>query len=424
MRYNLTMKKLNGMRIDLAVEVLRRLLPMKEPADAALRRFFQENRTGKSERAFAAEAAFSILRRKTMIDHLIAQSGEQGTPRKMVLAWLARIEGMNLRELHPYLIEQEEKWLASIKAVSLDDAPLEAKADLPEWIVSRLKRYMSSDDILSIGRAMQHKAPMDLRVNTVKAKREEVLAEIGGEATRYSPIGIRFNDKFPLNENPLFLEGKVEVQDEGSQLLGFLLAPRRREMVVDFCAGAGGKTLMLGALMGSTGRLYAFDVSERRLEKLGPRLKRSGLSNVNPQWIQSENDIRVKRLSGKIDRVLVDAPCSGTGTLRRNPDLKWRQSGESLKELAKMQASILAGASVLVKPGGRIVYATCSILQEENQEIVSHFLASHPDFRLLDASEILKGQHIDLGTGQYLELRPDIHGTDGFFASAMERIGA
>ncbi len=416
------MKKLNGMRIDLIVEALRRLLPMKEPADVALRRFFQENRAGKSERAFAAEAAFSILRRKTMIDYLIEQSGEQGTPRKLLLVWLSRMEGMNLKELHPYLSEPEEKWLASVKAVALDDAPLDARADLPEWVISRLRQYMGIEDILSIGRAMQQKAPMDIRVNTIKAKREEAIAKIGGEATPYSPIGLRFKDKFPLNENPFFLEGKVEVQDEGSQLLGYLLAPKRREMVVDFCAGAGGKTLMLGALMGSTGRLYAFDVSEKRLEKLSPRLKRSGLSNVTPQWIQSENDIRVKRLSGKIDRVLVDAPCSGTGTLRRNPDLKWRQSERTLEELTKKQSSILEGASILLKPGGRIVYATCSILQEENQEIVSRFLESHPDFRLLDASEILKSQHIDLDTGKYLELRPDIHGTDGFFAAAMEKL--
>ena len=415
------MKKINRIRLELSVEALRRILPMRDPADSALRRFFQEERTGKSERAYVAETVFAILRKKLQIDHLIEASGEKGTPRRILLAFLARMEGMNLKELQPYLSEEEEKWLKSLKAVRLDDLPLEIRAELPEWIVSRLRSGMSDDEILSIGRAMQQRAPFDLRVNTIKAGRAEMLESMGGEAMKWSPAGIRIAENFPLNENPLFLDGKIEVQDEGSQLLGYLLSPKRREMVVDFCAGAGGKTLMIGALMSSTGRIYAFDVSEKRLEKLKPRLARSGLSNVTPQLIRNENDIKVKRLSRKIDKVLVDAPCSGLGTLRRNPDLKWRQSEKSVEELKEKQLAILSGASVLVKPGGRLVYSTCSILPEENQEIVGKFLESHPDFRLLDASEIMKSQHIDLDTGKYLELRPDIHGTDGFFAAAMER---
>lgn len=417
------MKRLNGIRLELAVEAMRRIAALHEPADVGLRRFFQDNpKAGRSERAFVAETVFGILRRRSFIDHVLEKvDGKHGTPRKTVLAYLSRIEGMNLRELQPYLSESEEKWLASVKAVPADDLPLEVRAELPAWVVSRLKPVMGDSEILALGRSLQQQAPLDLRVNTIKAKREEVIAELGGEATRGSPVGVRILDKFALNENTLFLEGKVEVQDEGSQLLGYIVAPKRREMVVDFCAGAGGKTLMLGALMGSAGRLYAFDVSEKRLNNLKPRLKRSGLSNVSPQLIQNENDIKVKRLSGKIDRVLVDAPCSGLGTLRRNPDLKWRQSEESLGELVKKQAAILAGASVLVKPGGRLVYATCSILPEENQCIIAAFLESHPQFELLDCSEILKSQHIELNTGKYLELRPDIHGTDGFFAAAMQK---
>jgi len=205
-------------------------------------------------------------------------------------------------------------------------------------------------------------------------------------------------------------------------LLGYLLAPKRGEMVVDFCAGAGGKTLLLGALMRSTGRLYAFDVSARRLAKLKPRVARSGLSNMHPVCIASENDIRVKRLAGKIDRVLVDAPCSGLGTLRRNPDLKFRQSPGSIEELTQKQAAILASASRLLKQGGRLVYATCSILPEENQLIVQAFLAAHPDFVLRPASEVLQQQKIALDTGDYLELRPHLHNTDGFFAAVLERV--
>ncbi len=217
------------------------------------------------------------------------------------------------------------------------------------------------------------------------------------------------------------MSGKIEVQDEGSQLLCYLVAPKRREMVVDFCAGAGGKTLMLGALMQSLGRLYAFDVSEHRLDKLKPRLKRSGLSNVHPQLLVSENDIRVKRLGGKIDRVLVDAPCSGFGTLRRNPDLKWRQNDAGIAELAAKQRAILTAAAALVKPGGRLVYATCSFLRAENQDVVAVFLAAHPHFRLLPANDVLRQQQIALDTGEFLQIYPHRHGCDGFFAAVMDR---
>jgi len=192
-------------------------------------------------------------------------------------------------------------------------------------------------------------------------------------------------------------------------------------MVVDFCAGAGGKTLMLGALMRSQGRLYAFDVSPGRLAKLKPRLARSGLSNVQPVLIQNERDTHVKRLAGKIDRVLVDAPCSGFGTLRRNPDLKWRQSAAGIAELTQKQQRILDSAATLVKPGGRLVYATCSVLPEENQAIVETFLASHAQFSRIDAAAELARARIPLDTGVELKLYPHRHGCDGFFAAVLQR---
>lgn len=192
-------------------------------------------------------------------------------------------------------------------------------------------------------------------------------------------------------------------------------------MVVDFCAGAGGKTLAIGAAMRSTGRLYAFDISEKRLANLGPRLARSGLSNVHPARIDSEHDAKVKRLAGKIDRVLVDAPCSGLGTLRRNPDLKWRQSAQAVEEMSAKQLSILASAARLLKAGGRLVYATCSVLARENQQVVEQFLAQHADFVLVPAGEALAAQKIPLEMGPYLELYPHVHQTDGFFAAVLER---
>jgi len=178
----------------------------------------------------------------------------------------------------------------------------------------------------------------------------------------------------------------------------------------------------MGAAMSSQGRLYAFDVSDSRLANLAPRLKRSGLSNVFPQRIANENDAKVKRLRGKIDRVLVDAPCTGLGTLRRNPDLKWRQSEQGLAELNTKQRSILEAAAALVKPGGRLVYGTCSLLREENEDIVSAFLAAHPDFHIVPVKEILQRLGIRIAESEtYLHLYPHLHQTDGFFAAVMER---
>jgi 16S rRNA (cytosine967-C5)-methyltransferase len=255
--------------------------------------------------------------------------------------------------------------------------------------------------------ALNSPAPLDLRVNTIKADRDDVLAALERDglpatAMPYSPLGLRLQGKPALQKHPRFLDGSFEVQDEGSQLLGQLLAPRRGEMVCDFCAGAGGKTLLLGAMMHSTGRLYAFDVSEKRLAKLKPRLARSGLSNVQGLLIAHERDTKVKRLAGKFDRVLVDAPCSGLGTLRRNPDLKWRQTPESVAELTAKQAAILAAAASLVKTGGRLVYATCSLLTEENEDHRRGLPGRHGDFRLLPVGELLAAQKIPLEMGQYL----------------------
>ena len=347
------------------------------------------------------------------------------TPRSLLLAYLVKFQGLNLRELAPLVSEAEAKSLAGIKATSVESQPLAIQAEFPDWLVEKLSGSWQKARYSSLGRSLQQSAPLDLRVNTLLADRNDVLAllqkdGIEGTATLYSPIGIRLAGKPAINRHELFLAGKVEVQDEGSQLLGYLLAPKRRDMVVDFCAGAGGKALMLGALMHSQGRIYAFDNSEKRLKNLKPRLKRSGLSNLFPQLIGNENDIKVKRLTGKIDRVLVDAPCSGLGTLRRNPDLKWRQSPQSIEELKHKQPAILSSASHLLKPGGRLVYATCSFLPEENQEIVEHFLTGHPAFMLLNCSELLAQQKIPLDTGVFLQLSPHVYGTDGFFAAALE----
>jgi 16S rRNA (cytosine967-C5)-methyltransferase len=410
-------------RIELVIQALRTILPLAHPADTTLRYFFKEERIGSNERELVAETVFGVLRHRLLLEHACVTNP---TPRRMALAYLLKFGGYNLRELEPVLKRDEKEWLATVKAVKPEELPLSVQAELPDWLVEMMRATYSDMDILTIGKSMQQGAPLDVRVNTLLAKREDVLKQlhdkkIEATVTPYSPIGIRLKEKIPLNKDALFTEGKVEVQDEGSQLLGYLLAPKRNDMVVDFCAGAGGKTLMLSALMNSQGRLYAMDVSEKRLANLKPRLKRSGASNIQPMLIAHENDLKVKRLAGKIDRVLVDAPCSGLGTLRRNPDLKFRQSPGSIEELTQKQAAILASASRLLKKGGRLVYATCSILPEENQHIVQAFLTSHPDFVMIPVGPVLRQQKIELEAVDYLELRPHLHNTDGFFAAILER---
>ena len=409
--------------IEGAAVMTAELLKFAQPADAALSAYFRAQKTGSRERAFIAETAYTVLRRRRW---LLRLAGEHANPGQLVLAALVRIEGVNQRSLEAALDADEMDWGHALKAKPVPQLTLAEQADFPDWLEQRLSARMTAEELLALARGLNRPAPLDLRVNDMKAKRAEVLAQLAAEglaaeACRYAPQGIRLASKPALARHPLYLEGKIEVQDEGSQLLGLLLAPKRGEMVVDFCAGAGGKTLLLGALMRSAGRLYAFDVSDKRLAKLKPRVARSGLSNVHPACIAGENDQRVKRLAGKIDRVLVDAPCSGLGTLRRNPDLKWRQTPESVAELMRKQADILAAAARLVKPGGRLVYATCSILDEENAAIVDAFLAAHPEFQRLSAQQLFAKQGIELDCGTDMRLLPHVHGTDGFYAAVLER---
>jgi len=411
-------------QLDAIVNALTVVLAARAPADAQLREFFRENRNlGHRDRALVADTVYAALRRRRLLEHLTPNA----TPREIALATLVKLQGIGVSQIEAVLRDDEREWLAKLKATDIDALPDAIRADLPDWVIARLRRGMKEDEILALARGLQQAAPLDLRVNSLKAPREAVLDrlaydEIEAHPTKLSPLGVRLKEKPALNQHPMFLDGAVEVQDEGSQILGLLVEPRRGEMVVDFCAGAGGKTLQMGAAMNSTGRLYAFDISDKRLANLAPRLKRSGLSNVFPQRIANENDAKVKRLRGKIDRVLVDAPCTGLGTLRRNPDLKVRQTEEGLAELNAKQRAILAAAAALVKPGGRLVYGTCSLLSEENEDIVREFLTAHPDFRLVPAKEVLEKQGVKLaGAGEYMHLYPHVHDTDGFFAAVMER---
>jgi 16S rRNA (cytosine967-C5)-methyltransferase len=418
-----------------AAMLLTNLLDFNSPADAKLGEFFRNHRElGTKERAFVAESVYGVLRRLRYLSTVAAnEENDPDDARKLILAWLLRVQGKSLRELDEILTDQQKEWAIAIKAKSTDNLPLAVQADVRDWFWDKLVTQYGEAEALTICRSMFEQASLDLRVNTIKASREEVLAKMQAEntvkdnviaTTPYSPIGIRMGAKLNISRHVLFTEGKIEVQDEGSQLLSYLVSPKRGMMVADFCAGAGGKTLAIGALMKNTGRLYAFDVSEKRLHNLGQRLKRSGLSNLHAQVISSEQDPKLKRLNGKFDRVLVDAPCSGLGTLRRNPDLKWRQTEQDVLELTQKQTAILARAAKLTKAGGRLIYATCSLLCDENEAIVEAFMQANPEFRLVPASEVLAHHHIALDTGPYLRLLPHLHQTDGFFAAVFEKQAA
>jgi 16S rRNA (cytosine967-C5)-methyltransferase len=415
--------KLTPAQFQEASTLLVQVLQFSAPADALLSAHFRHNpKLGSQARAQIADCIYGVLRKL----HALRWLMPEGTPRLWLLLWLARSQGISLRELEPLTREKDRDKLAQAKSKPLEHAPLEVQTELPEWVLQSLQDSFGDEALLALGRALQQTAPLDLRVNTQKAGRESVLEALKQEGidskpTPYSPWGIRIASPFDLSRHPLFKTGQIEVQDEGSQLLAVLTGARRGEMVADLCAGAGGKTLALGAAMASSGRLYAFDINEKRLAKLSPRLKRSGLSNVTAQVISSENDTRLKRLAGKLDRVLIDAPCSGLGTLRRNPDLKFRQSPQTVESLTRTQASLIRAGAKLIKAGGRLVYATCSLLPAENQTIVESFLADHPEFKRLPANEVLAAQRIDLDTGEYLQLNPAVHGTDGFFAAVLEK---
>jgi len=416
--------------LDACAELVRLTLKFDHPADAIVSRFFRDNRgLGPRERATMAETVYTVLRKKLLFDHL-APSGSGPKERRLAILGFYG-PGDFLRSA---LSEQEINWLDQCEKVSPHDLMERHRHNLPEWLVEPLKAQLGAEfwplvETLNLG------AGLDLRVNTFKAKRADVqkeLAKAGIKAvnTPYSPWGLRIAGKPALNKNEAFVRGEFEVQDEGSQLLSMLLDAKRGEMVVDFCAGAGGKTLAIGAAMRSTGRLYAFDTSAHRLDAFKSRLKRSGLSNVHPAAIAHERDDRVKRLTGKMDRVLVDAPCTGLGTLRRNPDLKWRQNLQAVEEMAVKQAAILQSASRMLKSGGRLVYATCSVLPQENEAIAEAFSATNPDFVPLAAGDVLAELKVENaatlcsggeGGQQYLRLWPHRHATDGFFAAVWQK---
>jgi 16S rRNA (cytosine967-C5)-methyltransferase len=415
---------INAALVRHAEAALHELLRFAAPADQTLSRYFRQHRElGHRDRAFIAESSFAVLRRRRSLE-AAAGSGE---PRALLSAALLRVLGYSGRALAAMA---DAELIERVRATRANAWPDAVRADLPDWLWERLVAEHGREEAMRIAQGLLNPAPLDLRVNLALTSREEVLARfardgIAAAPTAFAPSGVRLAEKPAINQHALFRDGLVEVQDEGSQLLAWLLAPRRGEMVADYCAGAGGKALALAMLMRGSGRVYAMDVSAKRLAALGPRAARARVNNIHSLALAGESDARAKRLAGKLARVLVDAPCSGFGTLRRNPDLKWRHGASAIGELAQKQREILQAAARLVAPGGRLVYATCSILRDENEAVAEAFeRRAQGEFRPLSCATLLAAQRIALDTGERLRLWPHQHQTDGFFAAAFERLSA
>ena len=428
-------------QIAAAIELMATIAADGRPADAVASHYFKSRRyIGSKDRRAISTRVWGALRRRARLGWWLAELKFEDFPRERVLADLIltdRLDEAALKALFsgeknaPEKLTAEDRRLIeqlSGKDIFNHAMPSSVKGEFPDWIEPRLAALFGEDLSREMA-VMRDEAPVDLRVNTLATDRETaqaVLAKEGlkSEPTPLSPIGLRLPARVALAAQGPFKDGLVEVQDEGSQLVALLTGAEPGQAVLDLCAGAGGKTLALAAAMKNKGRLVACDTHSARSERAVQRLRRAGVHNVTRHVLEGEGDKWLKRQKGTFDRVLVDAPCSGSGTWRRNPDAKWRLTEAGLLELVALQGKILTQASALVKPGGRLVYATCSLLPEENERQVEVFLAANTDFAVIPIADAW-GETV--GTpcpvpGPYLRLSPAAHNTDGFFAAVMQRV--
>jgi 16S rRNA (cytosine967-C5)-methyltransferase len=426
-------------RLATATDLLAEVMDTPRPADAVTSAFFRARRyIGAKDRGEIASLVYGVMRHWARLHWWLERVNHMPDPRALVIADCILAGGrtadavaglFNGAKFAPApLSDRERKLIRALDTRTLNhpDQPEAVQAEVPEWAEASM-RATFGDRFLAEASGMLGEAPLDLRVNPVKGTRDEAmkaLADAGIKATPtdLSPVGLRLAGRAPVMALDAYKSGMIEIQDEGSQLVAFMADAQPGMQVVDFCAGAGGKTLAIAAMMENKGRVVATDVLEGRLTRAKERFRRAGLHNIETRAIKTERDPWVKRHKGKFDRVVVDAPCSGTGTWRRNPDSRWRPLGPGLSELVPLQASILDSAARLVRPGGRVIYATCSVLREENEGQVEAFLASHSDFTLLpvpNAWPVAWGKP-PVGTDM-LRLTPLRHDTDGFFAAVLER---
>lgn len=427
-------------RISSAIDLLMRINAANIPMDNTIRDFMAARRfIGSKDRTAIVERVYRIMRCHARLGWWIAQGGLQDTARNRVLADLMFHEKATEEDLDLLFVEgkyeagilsdEERAFAEFLHEKDIDDPamPDVVRAECPDWAQDKLRALYGPafEDNL---KAMIDPAPLDLRVNTVKGTVDEAIESLSKDKvrvskTQYSPVGLRAAGKPFMSDSKAFRSGLVEIQDEGSQLIGLVCGAKPGMRVLDFCAGGGGKTLILAAMMQNKGNIVATDNNTRRLEKGKPRFKKAGIHNAELRSLEDEKNRKwLRRQKDMMDIVLVDAPCSSSGTWRRNPDLRWRWYGPKLEEIMAMQADILDRVADKVKPGGRLVYATCSLFREENENQVDLFLSRHPEYSLLPLPKAWEGIENSIPCeGDYLRLNPMSHKTDGFFAAVLTR---
>ena len=428
-------------RLSAAIEVVADIEARRRPAAQALKDWGLSHRfAGSGDRAAIAGLVYDALRRKASSAWIMGSD----TPRAVLLGMLALERGLDIDAISklsnggrfaPEPLSDDEH--ARLRARSLEGAAPHVVGDFPEWLDAQLAATFGEERVDEAA-ALASRAPLDLRVNALKATREEAaeaLSELSPHKTRWSPWGLRIavapDSKSPaIHAEPAFLKGQIEIQDEGSQLAALLSGARPGEQVIDLCAGAGGKTLAMAAAMENHGQIYATDPDKRRLAPIHERLERAGTHDVQVITPRGDKDM-LAHLSGRADLVLIDAPCTGTGAWRRNPDAKWRVRPGALAERLKDQAAALDQAVRLVKPGGRIAYVTCSVLDDENGAQVRAFLGRHSGFSIIPPTEVSNAlgeraflfHRAVLLSEEGLLMTPRRTDTDGFFVSVVRRGG-
>jgi len=426
-------------RLSAAIDLIATIDAQRVPAAKALKEWGTAHRyAGSGDRAAISGLIWDVLRRQSSAAYLM----DDDSARARVLGMLKLERGMDLATIAAFfdgsrfapepLTATEE---AALTSRSLRGAPAPVAGDYPEWLDPYFAKVFG-DERAAEATAMASRAPLDLRVNTLRGKREKILprlAHLGAKETPWSPLGLRIelgaDARNPgIHSEEDFIKGAIEVQDEGSQLAALFSAAKPGEQVIDLCAGAGGKTLALAAQMGGKGRLIATDHDKRQLAPIHERLSRAGVHNCEVRTPRGEADV-MSDIKASADLVLIDAPCTGTGTWRRNPDAKWRMRPGALEVRLKDQAEVLARAAPMVKPGGRIAYITCSVLSEENGEQVRAFIARHPEFSAQPPEQIAsllwdKAENFAeaaLRSDEGWLMTPRRTGTDGFFVSVLKK---
>ncbi len=428
-------------RIDACISILSVIGTVKVPMDTVIGDYMRQRRyIGSKDRAYIAEHVYMCMRHKARFAWLIEKAGgDAPTPRLQMVCCLLYLDGRAQKDVEKLfdgskygadpLSSEEAACLEKLSRFTLDepDMPDLVKAEFPAEYELQL-RAVFGEDLPAQARAMLEPATLDLRVNTLKKTRDEVMDSLAQndvvtEKTSYSPCGLRVQEKTYLSKTKAFSKGWIDIQDEGSQLIALATGAEPGNQVLDYCAGAGGKTIALANMMEGKGRIIAMDNDERRLDRSRARFKRSGVSDNIEVRPLTENRHKkwLRRQKGTFDVVLCDVPCSGSGTWRRNPDMRWINYGPDLDALYEVQAEILEKVVDTVKPGGKLVYATCSLFREENEDQIERFLKSHDDFELLDVSNHWPDGVISPVVGPYMRLTPKDHNTDGFFAAVMQR---